>query len=135
MPPCKKLVYQSFRIRVPQSAFIVMTLGAKIITPSTTSISAILYCSEHQCLIGTCGGTTSLCSMFVDKVTSLDPTLHYFISKLGEKHYECSFLVNKWFNFFIKLTAYSKSNIFACETTIQRISIFEHLSMLYVIFY
>ena len=41
-----KLVHQSFRIRIPQSAIFIMIFGAKILTPSTTSILAIFYFSD-----------------------------------------------------------------------------------------
>ena len=47
LPP-NKLAYQSYRIRVLQLFFFVMILGAKLLTPSTTLISANFWTS------GTC---------------------------------------------------------------------------------
>ena len=49
--PQSKSAYQSFWIRVPQSAFFVMNLGAKILPPSTTSISAIFCCCDTDSLL------------------------------------------------------------------------------------
>ena len=52
LPPSKS-AYQSFLIRVPQSAFVVMNLGAKILPPSATSISANFCCYDTDALLTT----------------------------------------------------------------------------------
>ena len=50
LPPSKS-AYQSFWIRVPQSAFFVMNFGAKILPPSKTSISANFCCCDTDALL------------------------------------------------------------------------------------
>ena len=50
LPPSKS-AYQSFLIRVPQSAFFVMNFGTKILPPSSTSISANFCCCDIDALV------------------------------------------------------------------------------------
>ena len=46
-----KSAYRRFLINVPKSAFVVMNLGTKILTPSRTPISTSFCCSDADALL------------------------------------------------------------------------------------